>query len=133
VKEVTAMTTPHVPGDLFARAQSILGLRKLADYLENHPDLPVKEYGFDLTVYAEADTDAAGRAEIDRIADILGVTPVDNTPVGGHYIAVKTFGRIAYRAVFIPPRACERYNAENSYRGNIVPGQGELGQDEAAA
>jgi hypothetical protein len=53
--------------------------------------------------------------------------------MGGHYIASKTFGRITYRAVFIPPRAWDRYNAENSYRENIVLGQDERGQSEAAA
>jgi hypothetical protein len=123
------MTTQrHIPDDLFARAQTIVGLRQLADYLEDHPDLPVKEYGFDLTIYPEPDTDAAGRAEVDRIADLLGVTPVDNTPMGGHYIASKAFGRISYRAVYISSRAWAKYNARNSYEHNIS-----LDQDEAAA
>jgi hypothetical protein len=133
------MTTQrHIPDDLFARAQTIVGLRQLADYLEDHPDLPVKEYGFDLTVYPDTDndTDAAGRAEVDRIAGILDVTPTDNTPKGGHYIASKTFGRISYRAVHIPSRARARYNARNSYEHNIRLDQHhdlDLGQDEAAA
>lgn len=127
------MTTHrHVPDDLFARAQTIAGLRQLADYLEDHPDLPVTEYGFDLTVYPQADNEAAGRAEVDRIANILGVTPIDNTPNNGHYIASKTFGRIAYRAVHIPSRAWASYIARNSYEHNIRPDQ-DIDQDEAAA
>jgi hypothetical protein len=128
MKEVTTMTQRHIPDDLFARAQTITGLRRLADYLENHPALPVKEYGFDLTIYPQADTDAAGRAEVDRIADILDVAPVDNTPIGGHYIASKAFGRVSYRAVHIPSRAQATYNARSSYEQNI-----RVDQDEAAA
>jgi hypothetical protein len=123
-------TQPRIPDDLFARSQTIFGLRQLADYLETHPGLPVKEYGFDLTIYPQADTDTAGRAEVDRIAGILGVTPTDNTEKGGHYIASKTFGRIAYRAVHIPSRAWARYTARNSYGHNIAHS---LGHDEAAA
>jgi hypothetical protein len=122
----------HIPDDLFARAQAIVGLRQLADYLEDHPDLPVKECGFDLTIYPQADTDAAGRAEVDRIADLLGVTPIDKTPMGGHYIASKAFGRISYRAVHIPSRAWARYTARNSYEHNIRLDQ-DHDQDEAAA
>lgn len=131
------MTTQrHIPDDLFARAQTIAGLRQLADHLETHPELPVKEYGFDLTIYPEADTDAAGRAEVDRIADILDVTPTDNTPMGGHYIASKIFGRISYRAVHISSRAQATYNARNSYEHNIRldhDSHHDVDQDEAAA
>jgi hypothetical protein len=127
------MADRSIPDDLFARAQTIVGLRKLAYYLQARPEVPVKEYGCDYTIYARADTDTAGRAEIDRIAAILGVTPVDNTPMGGHYIVYKMFGRIAYRAVHIPSRARDRYNAENSYRNNIVLNQDSRDQDEAAA
>jgi hypothetical protein len=130
---MTSTSTPRrIPDDLFARTQTIVGLRQLADYLEEHPDLPVKEYGFDLTIYPEADTDAGGRAEVDRIADILGVVPVDNTPMGGHYIASKAFGRISYRAVHIPSRAWARYIARKSYEHNIGPDR-DLDRDGAAA
>jgi hypothetical protein len=108
-----------IPDDLFARAQLIAGLRALADYLENHPDLPVPEYGSEVTVYPDG-SEAEQRAEIDRIACLLGVIPTDNTSRDGHYTAQKTFGRITYRAVYIPSRVWARHHARNSYRTNIT-------------
>jgi hypothetical protein len=112
-------TNPRTPGDLFARAQLIAGLRALADYLENHPELPVPDYGSDVTVYPNGG-EAEQRAEIDRIAGILGVNPTDNTGRDGHYTAEKTFGRITYRAVYIPSRVWAKHHARNSYRTNIT-------------
>jgi hypothetical protein len=122
-------TNPRIPGDLFARAQMIVGLRKLAGYLEDHPELPVPDYGGDVTVYPNG-TEAEQRAEIDRIADILGVNPTDNTGRDGHYTASKSFARITYRAVYIPSRAWAKHRALNSYRPNITvdPDQGDYHQ-----
>jgi hypothetical protein len=120
--------TPHIPADLLARAQTVVGLRQLADYLEDHPDVPVREYGWDLNIYVTADTDEAGRAEVDQIAAVLDATPIDDTLDGGHYWTRKTFGRISYRAVYIPARAWARHRAENSYRRNISIGLDHAGQ-----
>ena len=103
---------PIVPGDLFARAQTIAGLRTLADFLEANPAVPVYEYGWEVTVHAEG-TDAQEVAEVDRVAALLGVTPVRSP--GGHYIASKVFGRITYRIVHIPARRMAAHNALMSY------------------
>jgi hypothetical protein len=116
---VITMTNLPIPDDLFARAQIIVGLRKLADYLEDHPDLPVPEFGGDVTFYPRGD-DEQRRAEVDRIADILGVKPTDDTRRDGHYRAIKSFGRMTYRAVHIPSRSWARYQARDSYRANIT-------------
>jgi hypothetical protein len=124
-------TNPRIPGDLFARAQMIVGLRTLADYLEDHPDLPVPDYGGDVSVYPDG-SEAEQRAEIDRIAAILGVNPTDNTGRDGHYTAEKTLGRITYRAVHIPSRARARHHARNSYRTNITLDGGDDHKDVAA-
>jgi hypothetical protein len=112
-------TTLCIPDDLFARARMIVGLRTLADFLEDHPELPVPEYGSEVTVYPDG-TEAEQRAEIDRIAAILGVNPTDNTGRDGHYTAETTFGRITYRAVYIPSRVWARHHARNSYWTNIT-------------
>ncbi|MGI5224042.1 hypothetical protein [Actinoallomurus sp. CA-142502] len=110
------MTTPPiVPGDLFARNQTVAGLRALADFLETNPAVPVREYGCDYTVFARADTDAAERAEIDRIAATLGKTACDETGRGGHYRVSKTFGRITYTAVHIPARCKAAHDALMTY------------------
>jgi hypothetical protein len=121
------MTTQrHIPDDMFARAQTIAGLRQLADYLEDHPGLPVKEFGLEYNVYADTrndtDADAAGRAWVDQIAVVLGATPTDDSARDGHYWVSTTFGRVSYRAVHIPSRAWARHRAEDSYRNNITHG-----------
>jgi hypothetical protein len=122
------MAKPSIPDDLFVRAQIIVGLRTLADYLEGHPELPVPEYGADVIVYTDG-TDAQQRAEVDRIADILGVKPVDNTGRDGHYTASKSFGRMTYKAVSIPSRAWAKHRALDSYRANIARDADEGGHE----
>lgn len=108
------MTTRQiVPADLFARTQVISGLRELADFLEANPAIPVREYGWDLHYNARG-TDAEEKAEVDRIATLLGVTPIDDRP-DGHFIASKTFGRITYEAIHIPARRMAIHHALMSY------------------
>jgi hypothetical protein len=108
-------TQPIVPGDLFARAQTIAGLRALADFLEDNPSIPVREYGTEYTVFARREDDATERNEIDDIARALGQTVEDDTGDGGHYAVSKTFGRITYRAVHIPARQRTAHEALMSY------------------
>ncbi|GLY78475.1 hypothetical protein [Actinoallomurus iriomotensis] len=108
-------TQPIVPGDLFARHQTIAGLRALADFLETNPAIPVREYGYEYTVFARDHTEAAERAEIDRIAAALGETVCDETGRGGHYRVQKAFGRIAYTAVHIPAHRQTAYEALMTY------------------
>ena len=86
---------PGFPGDLFARAQTIAGLRALADFLEDNPSVPVRELGEDYTVFARREDDAAERTEIDNIGAALGETVTDDTTDGGDYTVSKTFGRIS--------------------------------------
>ena len=106
---------PPVPGDLFARAQTVAGLRALADFLEANPAIPVRELGADYTTFARADDDNAERAEIDRIAAALGERVEDETGDGGHYRVSKTFGRITYCAVHIPAGHRAAHKALMSY------------------
>ncbi|GAB2828948.1 hypothetical protein GCM10027176_36430 [Actinoallomurus bryophytorum] len=106
---------PIVPGDLFARAQTIAGLRTLADFLETNPAVPVREYGAEYTVFPRADDDPTERAEIDRIAAALGETVTDDTGRGGHYRVSKTFGRITYSAVHVSARQQAAHQAHMSY------------------
>lgn len=106
---------PTVPGDLFARTQTIAGLRALADFLENNPGVPVREYGGDYTVFPRADDDTAERAEIDRIARALGETVTNETGRGGHYSTSKTFGRITYTAIHVPTERQAAHDALMSY------------------
>jgi hypothetical protein len=108
-------TQPTVPSDLFARSQTVAGLRALADFLETNPAVPVHEYGYDYMVFARANTDSAERAEIDRIAAALGEAVTDETGRGGHYRVSKTFGRITYTAVHVPARCKAAHDALMTY------------------
>ena len=115
------MTAPVVPGDLLSRAQTIAGLRELADYLEAHPGVPVCALGWDLSVFPQLPTEALTRAEVDRIAAVLGVPVCDETDRGGHYTVTRSFGLVSYRAVCIPDRRVAAHQALMSYCGSVAP------------
>ena len=81
------------------RIAYIEGIRKLADYLESNPEVPAPKYS---TVYAFPPNDNwdGQRAEIDRVAALLGAAAY--LSAGGHYLTMRTFGPVEYRAVAIP-------------------------------
>ncbi|NVI88065.1 hypothetical protein [Actinomadura sp. BRA 177] len=113
-------TPPIVPGDLFARQQTITGLRALADFLEANPAVPVEEYGHNLILSVRNMDDASAAALVDRTAALLGVEVTDDTHWGGHYTATRAFGRITYRIVHIPEQARAASRARDSYRDSIT-------------
>jgi hypothetical protein len=82
------------------REAIIRGFRGLSDYLESNPEVPISAYP---TVFAFPPRgDWAGMcADIDAVAVFLGI-PAGMTD-GGHYVAVRYFGPVEYRAVAIPP------------------------------
>jgi hypothetical protein len=127
------VTDQLIPTDLPARTQVISGLRQFADYLDKHPDIPVNEYGWDLSDFPRQDDDTAGRAEVDRVADILGVTPDDDTASGGHYTAAKTFGRITYNYVHITPQRRAIHRAWASYSDSVTPDDSATAHDSPEA
>ena len=76
----------------------ISGLRGIVEYLESNPEIPAP-------IYSTVHTFPAGDwptmcAEIDAIAALLGVTA--HVSPSGHYVAVRSFGPVEYRAVAIP-------------------------------
>jgi len=115
------MTEFQIPGDLFARHQTITGLRALADFLEANPAVPVNEYGWTVTAHlgiSRDKTDECQRAEVDHVAGLLGVQPF-TTRYASHYKASRAFGRIVYQVVHIPARALAEHDARNSYVDNV--------------
>ncbi|QKG22677.1 hypothetical protein [Actinomadura verrucosospora] len=110
---------PVVPGDLFARHQVITGLRALADFLETNPAVPVPEYGETFDVFPRDCDDDCSAALVDDVAALLKVQADDDRPIGGHYSASRSFGRITYRIVHIPDRNRRQLDAQLSYRQNI--------------
>ncbi|WP_433463951.1 hypothetical protein [Spirillospora sp. CA-128828] len=102
------------------RTAFVQGLRELAAFIEAHPDLPVPHSDSSVGPYlgnSTPDTDQQRRAEVDRIASILGVT----TSGDSHYKASRRFGPIAYTAVAISSAVMERHAAHMSYYNVIQP------------
>lgn len=91
-------------------AEVIVGLNSFAAFLKDHPDLPL---GFTdpLRHSVRAGNDDDNRAEVNRIAEILGVTPRDPFGDGATYEARRDFGGgIAYIATAVSRQFRDRWN-----------------------
>jgi hypothetical protein len=86
------------------RVRLVAGLRDLADFLDQNPDVPVP-WETDLLVFPSEASDAEIFAEIDTIAELIGSTASDEGSPRGHYSTVRDFGPVRYRAIAIPYRA----------------------------
>ena len=86
------------------RTGIIAGLRDLADFLDGNPDVPAP-LSTVVYVFPADGSDAKMLAEIDVIAGRIGATATDAGSPRGHYVAVRDFGPVQYRAVAIPHRA----------------------------
>ena len=82
------------------KGRFIRALRELADYLDQNPAVPVPVYGASIMLHASS-ADDGGRAQVDRIATLLGAAVYDDTAHGGHYWAVRLFGPIGYEITAI--------------------------------
>lgn len=106
------------------RERMLEGLIDLAAFLEANPAVPVPRFEWILGVPSGVgmNRDADQRAEIDRIAGLLGVPVLDGPRVGGHYIARRHFGPVTYEAVHIPAPHMAAHHALRSYDPNISAG-----------
>jgi hypothetical protein len=82
------------------RDRLIAGLRDLADFLDGNPQVPAPRRT-DMLIFPPAGTDAEMFAEIDAIAERIGITASDADSPSGHYSAVIDFGPVQYRVVAI--------------------------------
>jgi hypothetical protein len=113
---IATAPVPPVP----ARSQIGEGLRALAAYLDEHPGVPVTVYGCQITEFTQAGDDAAGIAQVDRVAAILGVPATYQTAGGGHYQASRMFGPLRYRITHISAAARASHDAWASYYGSVT-------------
>jgi hypothetical protein len=92
------------------RSRLIDGLRAVAQFLQDHPDVPAPRW-VDALVFPPDGTDKEERAEIDMIARCIGTQT--NVSARGHYSCSISFGSVEYRAVAIPetPRSCDEKGA----------------------
>jgi hypothetical protein len=86
------------------RAGLIAGLRDLAQFLDQNPDVPAPRWT-DLLVFPPVGSNAEMFAEVDGIAGRIGTTASDADSPAGHYSASRGFGPVQYRAVAIPHSA----------------------------
>jgi len=82
------------------RSDLIKGLRALADFLSENPDVPAPRWA-DLMVFPDG-SDSEMRAEVYAIATRIGAATNDATASGGHYTTRRSFGPVEYKAVAIP-------------------------------
>jgi hypothetical protein len=116
----------ELPRTIDKRAERIEGIRVFADFAETHPDLPLGLADSPLHVSVTGGTDEENRAEVDRIAAILGVTagygPYDRNQT--RYTAVQEFGGsdgVTYTASALSAAYSDMYDAWASYRGSVEP------------
>ena len=88
----------------YERSGLIAGLRNLAEFLAQNPQVPAPRR-IDLLVFPPDGSDTEMFAEIDVIAAEIGATATDVDSPAGHYSAVRDFGPVQYRAVAIPHAA----------------------------
>lgn len=107
--------TPH-EADLAAQgaraAEVIQGMAALSAFIAAHPDLPLEQYGVPFQFSVRTGTDEEERAEVDRIARILGVTADYTSATRTHYQARRDFGGgIAYTVSAITAEYMKRFDA----------------------
>jgi hypothetical protein len=105
------------------RAAITSGLRELADWLDAHPDIPVRtgsECEIEHSILADDDT--AGLAELDRITAAVGIDAAPSR-VGdcSHPQVSVEFGPVRWMSTYVPRASMAAYNALQSYNGAVQP------------
>ena len=102
------------------RKAFITSLRDLADYLSDHPGIPVPLYGTTINLSLDS-ADHGGREQVDRIAALLGTSVEDTLASTGYYQVKRFFGPIEYVAYAVSDAATSRNQASASYWGCVTP------------
>jgi hypothetical protein len=92
-------------------ATFVAGLRKLAEFIEANPDLPVP--GWAHVTHFPDGADPEQHEEVDRVADILGREASWN-PERTQYTVSRTFGPVTYKAALVLKAEKDRYQAHMS-------------------
>jgi hypothetical protein len=86
------------------RALLTVGLREIADFLDQNPQVPAPPWA-DLLVFPPRGTDAEMFRQVDLVAEQIGVTASTDGGPAGHYVASRSFGLVQYRVIAIPEAA----------------------------
>lgn len=110
--------------DITTWAETVDGLRALADFLEANPTVPVNPYRSEIQITMSARTskltEAEQRAEIDRIAALFRAPVMDSTRDGGHYETQIAFGLVRYKISHIPAVRMDEWYGLMSYRDSFI-------------
>lgn len=118
LQDNTTQTAPVAPA--LGRDEICACLRALAAFLDEHPAAPASALACQITEFAQAADDAAGTAEFDRIAAILGVPVSGESARGSRYQAARMFGPVRYRIVYVCAAARSAHDAWASYCGLVT-------------
>lgn len=111
----TQTQTQIADKDLGRRAELVRGLRELAQFFEDHPEMPIPRYP-DLPHCVHATDDETGIAEIKAIAATLGVEVDDGTTRVN-----REFAGLTYHAFYNLRDDMRRHNAHSTYLGAVEP------------
>jgi len=100
------------------RQAVIAGLRRLADWLERNPEVPVANE-VEMHPHVPIYEDEAGVAEIRRLAEVAGAVFRDR---GDRVEACAEFGGgVAWRVLYVSREAMSRHLAWSSYSDSVQP------------
>nr|WP_055504932.1 hypothetical protein [Nonomuraea pusilla] len=102
------------------RVRLIEGLRALAAYLEDRPELPVPREA-KVAVSVLFGTDDEKVAEVKCIAGLTGSSLDPEAPSHGHHTAEVSFGPVRYSVTAITETAFARWDAWWSYHDVVSP------------
>lgn len=114
---MSTQTSPQITDtDLERRAELVRGLRELAQFYEDHPEVPFPTRpGFTHCVLGD---DAEGVAVVEAVAATLGIEAI---PRGNRVEAERQFGSLNFRVYHVFAEAMRRHYAEASYAGAVQP------------
>ena len=95
------------------RQRQLVGLRLLFNFLETHPDVPIGSDEVN-SVCIVAGDDETGMDQLRAIADALGVEITHNAS-GTHHYAIRLFGAVPYRAVYVSAASMAEYVEEQRW------------------
>ncbi|MEW9554075.1 hypothetical protein [Nonomuraea sp. NPDC050783] len=97
----------------------IAGLVALAGLFKANPQVPVPLASVIIRAFAANGTDDEMRAEVDRVAALLGTALDSHHLPYDHYLTAIEFGPVRYEFIAILAAARARHAAADSYRDSV--------------
>lgn len=114
-EQIAQRLNPPVDPVMEARRGLIDGLRELADWYEQHPDVPLPRYP-DLLHSVGGQDDAQGVAEVEQLAVALGT----EVKYGAHTGTERQFAGLRFRAYYIARESMAEYDRRRAQLAELV-------------